>query len=98
VVEHLVYTDALTSALIFSHALLSAPPKVNQRLRRFFTLSQMRSKNFTSVKSSVKSEAPLLSTEKDDAGEFLLPARYFDSRASLRRFQRNRGRRQSDRR
>jgi hypothetical protein len=32
----------------------------------------MRSKNIASVKSSVKSEAPLLSTEKNDAGEVLI--------------------------
>jgi len=32
----------------------------------------MRSKNFTSVKSSVKSEASLLSTRKNDAGKVLI--------------------------
>jgi hypothetical protein len=64
VVEHLVYTDALTNALTFSDALLSAPPKVNRRLKPYLMLSQMRSKNFVSVKSSVKSERQFYRQQK----------------------------------
>ncbi len=41
-VERLNGIDALTSALTFSYARLSAPPKVNRRLKCCFTLSQMR--------------------------------------------------------
>ena len=55
-VERLVYTDALTNALTFSYALLSALPKVKLASSVNLTLSEMCSKNFASIKNSVKSK------------------------------------------
>ena len=48
------FTDGLTNALTFSYVLLSAQSKVNPRLTCRLTLSEMRSKNFTSVKNQCK--------------------------------------------